>query len=35
MDDKLDMFHWSAGLGEVLGRFDIAEATDIVCPIRD
>jgi hypothetical protein len=28
--DELYMFDRSAGLGEVLGNFDIAEATDIV-----
>ncbi|MDR2629154.1 MAG: hypothetical protein LBC30_04160 [Puniceicoccales bacterium] len=30
MDDEFDMLDGSAGLGEVLGNFDIAEATYIV-----
>jgi hypothetical protein len=35
VDDELDMFDWGAGFGEVLGYLNIAEAADIVVPVRD
>ncbi|MDR1528800.1 MAG: hypothetical protein LBS22_04460, partial [Puniceicoccales bacterium] len=35
VDDELDMLDWSAGLGEVLGNLDVAEAADKVIAIGD
>jgi hypothetical protein len=35
VDDELDMFDWSAGLCEVLGNLDVAEAADKVIAVGD
>jgi hypothetical protein len=35
VDDELDVLDGNAGLGEVLGHLDVAEAADIVIAIGD